>query len=72
MLCLTRSGLLSTLGADESVCALQALKSVPVASTGHRNPLFESVVSSPQTVFIVVPEENVCQQQSFYVLSVQQ
>lgn len=32
---------------------------------GMENCLFESVVSSPRTVFIVVPENNICRQQSF-------
>lgn len=48
-------------------------KSLPVASTGlGKLSFFESVVLSPRTVFIVVPEKNVCQQQSFHVHSVQQ
>lgn len=39
---------------------------------GMQNCLFESVVSSPRTVFIVLPEKYVCQLQSSHVLSVQQ
>lgn len=47
--------------AQHKVCALQAFQIRPCGQHWAQEVcLFESVVSSPQTVFIVVPEENVC------------
>lgn len=60
------SDLLGTCCASESICTLQASKSLSLwPALGMENCLFESVVSSPRTVFIVVPENNICRQQSF-------